>query len=87
LVEGSGGTCDSLERFVENTDLSQVRRFIGSENQVFNFISAIDVLIFPSIHGEDFPNVISEAMALSKPVIATRVGGATEQLIDGQTGF
>jgi glycosyltransferase involved in cell wall biosynthesis len=87
LVEGSGGICDSLTRFVEDNDLSQVIRFIGSENQVFNFISAIDVLIFPSTHGEDFPNVISEAMALSKPVIATRVGGTTEQLLDNHTGF
>ena len=31
--------------------------------------------------------VILEAMALSKPVIATQVGGANEQILDGGTGF
>lgn len=60
---------------------------IGVESQIFNFISLIDVLIYPSVQDEDFPNVISESMALSKAVISTKVSGATDQIVDGQTGI
>jgi glycosyltransferase involved in cell wall biosynthesis len=44
-------------------------------------------LILPSIQDEDFPNVILEAMALGKPVIASRLAGTSEQIINGVTGL
>ena len=50
-------------------------------------MSALDVLILPSVQDEDFPNVISEAMALGKPVIASRLAGTPEQVLDGDTGL
>jgi glycosyltransferase involved in cell wall biosynthesis len=62
-------------------------RFVGVENNIFEFMSALDVLILPSIRDEDLPNVISEAMSLGKPVIASRLAGTPEQVIDGKTGF
>jgi glycosyltransferase involved in cell wall biosynthesis len=87
LIEGSGGVRSSLEKFTRENDLAEVVRFIDVEDQIFNFIAAIDVLVFPAIQDEDFPNVISEAMALSKPVIATKVAGAIEQVLHNQTGL
>jgi glycosyltransferase involved in cell wall biosynthesis len=41
----------------------------------------------PSIQDEDFPNVILEAMALGKPVIASRLAGTPEQVVEGVTGL
>lgn len=37
--------------------------------------------------GEGMPQFILEAMALRKPVVATRVDGSDEAIIDGETGF
>ena len=54
---------------------------------IMNFISFIDVLIFPSYSYEDFPNVILEAMGFAKPVISSRIAGTSEQIIDGVTGL
>ena len=50
-------------------------------------MSILDVVIVPSIADEDFPNVVLEAMALGKPVIASSIAGIPEQIIDGETGL
>ena len=87
LIEGSGGVRPTMEKFTQDNGLGDIVKFVGVEDRIFNFINAIDVLVYPAIQHEDFPNVISEAMSLSKPVIATRVAGADEQIINGQTGI
>ena len=43
-------------------------------------------LVVPSI-SEGLPRVILEAMALAKPVVASRVGGIPELVKDNETGF
>ncbi len=45
----------------------------------------VDVLVAPS-HQEPFGTVLSEAMAVGTPVVATRVGGLAEVVEDGVTG-
>jgi len=45
----------------------------------------MDVLVAPS-HQEPFGTVLSEAMAVGTPVVATRVGGLAEVVDDGVTG-
>jgi len=45
----------------------------------------LDVLVAPS-HQEPFGTVLSEAMAVGTPVVATRVGGLAEVVDDGVTG-
>lgn len=87
LIEGTGGVRQQLEEFVQSNGLVGVVKFIGKEESVFNLLSVIHVLILPSIGGEDFPNVISEAMALSKPILATKIAGIMEQVVEGETGI
>jgi glycosyltransferase involved in cell wall biosynthesis len=50
-------------------------------------MNALDVLVLPSVENEDFPNVVIEAMALGKPVIASRLAGTPEQVDQGVTGL
>ena len=49
-------------------------------------IQCVDALVMASTH-EGFPLVPVEAMALSKPVLATRVGGLTDLIEDGISGL
>jgi glycosyltransferase involved in cell wall biosynthesis len=42
-------------------------------------MASADIVTLPS-HTEGFPNVILEAMACSKPIVATRVGAIAEML-------
>lgn len=48
---------------------------------------AIDVLVLSSLYKEGLPNVLLEAMSMSVPVVASRLAGIPEVVIDGRTGW
>jgi glycosyltransferase involved in cell wall biosynthesis len=49
--------------------------------------SACDVALVPSVYLDPFPTICLEAMACSRPVLATCFGGAKEAVKDGETGW
>lgn len=46
-----------------------------------------DIVLVPSTCFDSFPRVVLEAMAVGRPVIGTRYGGAPEIIEDGVTGY
>jgi len=58
----------------------------GIRRDVNNVYAASDIFVLPSIF-DIFPTTILEAMAMALPIVATRVGGVPEQVIDAETGF
>jgi glycosyltransferase involved in cell wall biosynthesis len=58
--------------------------FIKPED-VATYYSAADVFVAPSL-ADNLPYTVLEAMACEVPVIASRVGGIPEQVLDGRTG-
>lgn len=61
--------------------------YLGFRKDIPEVMASLDVFVLPSILPDSFPTVILEAMAAAKPVIATRSGGASEMVLDGETGF
>jgi hypothetical protein len=49
-------------------------------------LSAIDVFLLTSLW-EGLPRVIPQALAMEVPVVANRVDGSAEAIIQGETGF
>jgi glycosyltransferase involved in cell wall biosynthesis len=52
-----------------------------------NVLSSLDVLVLPSYAHEGIPQIILQAQAMSRPVVATTVGGIPEVIEDGVTGM
>jgi glycosyltransferase involved in cell wall biosynthesis len=59
----------------------------GFRTDVADLLAAMDVFVLASVRDEGLPQVITQAMAMRRPVVATNVGGVPEQVIDGETGY
>jgi glycosyltransferase involved in cell wall biosynthesis len=60
--------------------------FTGQRQDVAEILREVDIVVHPSLT-EGLSNVILEAMAAGLPVVATRVGGNPELVLDGKTGL
>jgi D-inositol-3-phosphate glycosyltransferase len=83
---GETGYKRELESLAGASGVQQSFRFLPYTREVPELLSAVDLLLLPSL-GETFGYVVVEAMAMGKPVIGTRAGGVSEIIDDGTTGF
>jgi glycosyltransferase involved in cell wall biosynthesis len=58
----------------------------GRVDDTAAYYALMDVLVLPS-HREGFPNVVLEAYAAGKPVVAARATGIVDAVRDGETGL
>ena len=79
---------ESVRGFIKKANLGDRAHLLGSlpEEAILDEFARCDVLALPSAQ-ENLPMVIAQAMATGKPVVATPVGGVTEMVHDGETGF
>lgn len=86
LIVGEGRCRKVLEEKVYNRRIERNVIFAGLRTDMPEIYSLIDVFVLPSLI-EGMPMVLLEAMASSKPVIATNVGSVPEAVIDNNTGL
>ncbi len=87
ILLGDGPTQSAFERQVEERGLTDVVFCIGYVENVPDYVRLMDVCCLTPSKNEGFSNAILEQMELAKPVIATDVGGNSEAVADGETGY
>jgi glycosyltransferase involved in cell wall biosynthesis len=86
-IVGDGPLRESLEKLASELGLASQVTFHGIQRDVGSYISAYDVACLCSADHEGCSNALLEAMALSKPVVATNMGGNKELVEHGKTGL
>ncbi len=86
LVGEDRGIQPDLEQMAFRLGIAGRTNFMGRRYDVPELLAASDLSVLPS-HEEGFSNAILESMAAGLPVVATRVGGNPEAVVDGVTGW
>ena len=82
----AGGPFDAFKPLVKKLGID--KRVVVRSNvvDIENYIAAADAGIYAS-ERESFGMGVLETMSFGKPVVATRVGGVTEIMVEGETGY
>jgi sugar transferase (PEP-CTERM/EpsH1 system associated) len=86
VIVGDGPMRSRLEREIAERHLTGKVLLAGAQNNVPDWLHSLDVFCLPS-RAEGISNTILEAMASGLPVIATRVGGNPELVLDKVSGL
>jgi sugar transferase (PEP-CTERM/EpsH1 system associated) len=86
LVAGDGPLRTSLDSWADTLGIREHVHLVGHTPDVERVLAAADVFVLSSA-SEGMSNTILEAMASALPVVATRVGGADEMVVEGETGY
>jgi glycosyltransferase involved in cell wall biosynthesis len=87
-IAGDGPQMAAFKSLAQKLGLQDRVRFLGwqSQKSLVEQYNRSNLFLFPSRH-EGMPNAVLEAMASGLPVIASRISGNEELVVDGQTGL
>jgi glycosyltransferase involved in cell wall biosynthesis len=89
FLAGTGPDMDEVREKIDSNRLEDRVRILDSisHEQLGSYYRRASIVVFPSIWPEPFGLVGIEAMYFGKPVVGFDVGGVSEWLKDGETGF
>lgn len=76
---GGGALIDEVKHIAGELELSDSVIFEGTQSNVYPYLNAADLFVFPS-HYEGMPMTLIEAMGSALPIVATEVGGIPDML-------
>jgi glycosyltransferase involved in cell wall biosynthesis len=85
-IAGDGPERADLEARTRSLDLGEAVRLLGRREDAPDLLNACDVFVLPS-RREGLGVAALEAMAVGKPVVASRVGGLGQAVVHGETGL
>lgn len=85
VIIGDGELRAPIQKRLQEAGVSAQAWLPGSHDQVSALMQAMDIFVLPS-RNEGISNTILEAMASGLPIVATRVGGNPELVVENETG-
>ena len=85
-ITGEGAQAPLLKKMADELGIAEAVSFLGFRTDVAQIMNCVDIVLAPS----DFEAggiAVMEAMALSKPVVATAVGALPDVMVPGETGL
>lgn len=86
VIAGDGPERPSLERMIAELELSETVSILGLRDDVNELLAAFDVTVLCSDF-EGTPLALMEYMEAARPIVATRVGGVPDLIVDGVHGL
>ena len=86
IFAGDGHLRQNLNRKAIEMGIKDNVIFLGWRDDVDRIISIYDIFVLPSLN-EGMGRVLVEAMAMGKPIVASRVGGIPDLIVHGKNGF
>lgn len=86
LIVGDGPLRADLERRTHQLGLAECIRFLGFQHDVAAHLRLFTVMVMPSLE-EGMPLAALESVSAGVPVVATRVGGLPDVVLEGETGL
>jgi glycosyltransferase involved in cell wall biosynthesis len=77
---------ENLHQYIRDHAIESHIKFLGFREDIPTMLSQLDILVVPSLQ-EPFGKIVIEGMAMAKPVVASRVGGIPEIILNGETGL
>lgn len=86
-IYGEGRLRNELEKLIAQLNITDQVHLVGITKDVISCYAQADIFVLFS-HGEGYPNVLMEALALGVPCISTNcpIGGPADMINDGQNG-
>jgi glycosyltransferase involved in cell wall biosynthesis len=86
LIAGDGDERSEIERLVTQLGLGETVALLGRRSDVIDLLPGFDVAVCCSDH-EGSPISVMEYMEAARPIVATRVGGNSDLIEDGEDGL
>ncbi len=85
-IAGDGSLREEIEKQCAEDKRFIFHGFIALD-PMLKLIASVDAVVVPSLCYENSPTVIYESFAVGTPVIASRIGGIPELIVEGENGW
>ena len=86
IIVGNGPEEEGLKKLVRRYGMEGSFHFFASDADTARYLAAMDVFVFPSVK-EGLGLSLLEAMAAARPCVASRIGGISDIITDGENGI
>ena len=87
MMVGDGPDEMMLKERVRTLGLERHISFFPFTDEPNTIFERLDMTVLPSLNKEGLPNVLLESMSMGVPVVSSNIGGVSEIVIDGETGY